>query len=273
MHLKFWKNLLLDNPVVDLVDILVVAFIVYQCFLLIEGTRGQVLFNGIIVFLLLKVVSGPLGLNEINWILESFLPAGLLAMVIIFQAELRRGLERLGRGFYFKSFSGMYELTFEKDVSELMSALISMKESRSGALLVFEANVGLKEHYENVPLLNSNISKELIQTVFFKDTPLHDGAMIIKGERVLCASVYLPLSQNPDIDKKLGTRHRAAIGMSEVSDALIIVVSEERQTLSFALNGKLHVDVPEKDIEGALINYYLQVQWQLDDKVDKDEYL
>jgi diadenylate cyclase len=236
----------------DAIDIAIVSFVLYKVIMLIKGTRAVQLIKGLAVVLTATVVTGWLGFNTINWLLNQAMTVGLVALPIIFYPELRRALEQLGRGNFFKSTRFLAPKEFEQVVTELVKGIVALSKEKVGALIVIERETGLNEHIETGVPLDAIISSQLIINIFTLKTPLHDGATIIKGNRIAAATCYLPLSENTDISKDLGTRHRAALGISEQSDAVVIIVSEETGVISLAKNGKLTRYLDEKTLREML---------------------
>ncbi len=230
-------NLLLTLQLSDLLDITLVAVLCYHLLLLLSGTRAANLLKGLGLLLLVRIVAAHFAFYSVAWIIEAGMTVGLIAIIVIFQPELRAGLERIGRG-------GVFVEPLEREaivsiVREISESLARMARSRTGALIVFERRTGLREFIETGVALDSSVTAELLITVFKVGTPLHDGAVIIRGERLAAASCFLPLSQNPDLPKETGSRHRAAIGVTEVTDCVAITVSEETGAVSWVEGGKM----------------------------------
>ncbi|MCC5896099.1 MAG: diadenylate cyclase CdaA [Alkalibacterium sp.] len=232
-----WSRLLAWRTAVNIIDILIVAFFMYQLMRIVKGTRAVELLKGIGVILLLKVFSVFLQLNTTEFVVDFVIQWSALALIIIFQPELRRGLEHLGRGSVFgrKRRSNPSEMI----VDNLSHAIQYMGKRRIGALISIEMETGLDEYIATGIPINADLTSELLINIFIPNTPLHDGAVIIKNYKIATAASYLPLSESPAIPKKLGTRHRAAIGLSEVSDAITIIVSEETGEVSISRRGNL----------------------------------
>lgn len=241
----------------DIIDILLVAVLIYKLFTLIKETRAEQLTKGIVTLLLLTKISDWLELFTINWILNKAMTVGTLAILIVFQPELRRGLEYIGRGSYFtKSFVEMRGENFSKTVNEIVDATASLSRQKIGALIVLERKTGLNEVAETGTEINGLVSSNLLINIFIPNTPLHDGAVIIKEDRIKAAACFLPLTDNSDLSKELGTRHRAAIGISERSDSLALIVSEETGAISIAESGKIARHLDTKTLEQILLNMY-----------------
>ena len=223
----------------SIVDILAVAFIFYKGYMLIKETRAEQLLKGIVLIIVLIPISGFLNLTMLNFILNKTLTIGVLSVIIIFQPEIRRALEHLGRS-AFEEIHG-FEDSEKRNiyVKEIVTAVSNLAETKTGALIVIEQSTGLAEIISTGTILDANITSNLLENIFVVNTPLHDGATIIGKNKILASGCVLPLTNNKDINKKLGTRHRAAIGLSEISDAIVIIVSEETGTISLAINGRL----------------------------------
>jgi diadenylate cyclase len=227
----------------SIVDIAIIWYIVYKVIMLIKGTKAVQLLKGIFVILLVKVLSDFLGLRTLSWIMDNIITWGFLAIIIIFQPELRRALEQLGRGRFFSRTGGQEEDEVEKTASALVKATDYMAKRRIGALISIERETGMTDYIETGIRVDGKISSELLINIFIPNTPLHDGAVILQKNNVAAAACYLPLSESPFISKELGTRHRAALGISEVTDSITIVVSEETGSISLTKNGELYRDL------------------------------
>ena len=229
---------------IDFIEILIIAFLFYHILLWIKSTKAWNLFKGIIVILLFVLVSAIFQMNTILWLAERTLNVGLIALVIIFQPELRKALENLGeKNFFGKvfNFSKSDECKFsDRTIEELIKACYAMGKVRTGALIVIEDEILLNEYIRTGIDIDAILSSQLLINIFEKNTPLHDGAVIVRGDRVVSATCYLPLSDRLSLSKNLGTRHRAAVGVSEVSDSLTIVVSEENGKVSITSRGQIY---------------------------------
>lgn len=224
---------------IDAIDILIVAFLLFKLMMLIRGTRATAILKGLAVLLVANLLSGVVGLRTVSWILDQGTTVLMVALPIVFYPELRRALEHLGRGQLFTRFTSLGGEDIEKLADSLARTCRLFSESRTGALIVIERDVGLEEYVESGVRLEAVLSGELLLNIFTPKTPLHDGAVIVRGDRVIAAGCFLPLSDNPYLSTKLGTRHRAGLGISEQSDALVIIVSEESGAVSIARSGKL----------------------------------
>ena len=244
----------------DVVDILIVAYLFYKILRFIKDTRAEQLFKGVIILLVATQVSGMLKLHTLYWILVKILEAGFILPFIIFQPELRAGLEHLGRNTNLYRFGtqakSAYELNVEKVISEMLGAVYDMAGRKIGALLVLEGKTKLNEIVETGTEIDAKITKQILCNIFIPNTPLHDGAVIIRDGKIKSAACFLPLTQRKDLSKDLGTRHRAGIGVSEISDSLILIVSEETGHVSIARAGKIYRDVSKKRLANILKNFY-----------------
>lgn len=234
----FLLNSLKNITISSILDIIVVAYIFYKGYSLIKETRAEQLLKGIILMVTLIPISYFLKLDMLNFILNKTLTIGLLSVIIIFQPEIRRALEHLGRS----AFEELHIQDEEKRniaINEIVNAVGNLAESKTGALIVIEQKTRLGDILNSGTILDANVTSNLLENIFVVNTPLHDGATIIRNDRILASGCVLPLTNNNTINKKLGTRHRAAIGLSEISDSIVIIVSEETGVISLAINGKL----------------------------------
>ncbi|HLO11810.1 MAG TPA: diadenylate cyclase CdaA [Pseudoneobacillus sp.] len=241
----------------SIVDILLVWYVIYKLIMVIKGTKAVQLLKGIFVILLVKIVSDYSGLKTLSWIMEQAITWGFLAIIIIFQPELRRALEQLGRGRFFSRTNSQEDDEPEKGVEAIVKATDYMAKRRIGALISIERETGMSEYIETGIPLHSKISSELLINIFIPNTPLHDGAVILQKNSVAAAACYLPLSESPFISKELGTRHRAALGISEVTDSVTVIVSEETGSISLTKNGELHRDLNLSTFKDLLSNELL----------------
>lgn len=239
--------------VFDLIDIAIVSYVFYRGIVLIRGTRAVQLLKGIIFLLVVTGLSRILHLQALYWLLNEVLTVGLLAIPIVFQPELRRALEQLGRSNLFKiNFNWQGTGDPQRVIRELVTAAATFSRNRIGALIVIERDTGLNEYVETGIPIGGMLTSQLLINGFIPNTPLHDGAMIVRDDRLVAASCYLPLSDSPNIGKELGTRHRAAVGVTEQSDAIALVVSEETGKISVAEAGVLTRDLDEKALAERL---------------------
>lgn len=249
--MDYFTSLTWKDSIKDIIDILIVTYIIYQLILLVRGTRAVQLLKGILVLVFIWAISSWFDLYTLKWLMNQAFTFGVLAIFIIFQPELRRGLEQLGRGKIFgRTLADDEEIT--KMVNEVIKAVHYLSRRKIGALIVFERTTGLNEYTESGIKMQSMVSSELLINIFIPNTPLHDGAVIIQGQQISAAACYLPLSENPFISKELGTRHRAAIGISEVGDGVSLIVSEETGQVSLAMNGQVIRDIHEESLISKL---------------------
>lgn len=237
---NFFQNIVLSIGITDVIDILIVAFVVYKVLGFIRETRAEQLIKGLLILVAATFLADAFDLYTISWILNGTLTLGVIALVIVFQPELRRGLEYVGRSKIVKSPFGQFDKEKAKlIVSSFTKAIDEFSKCKTGALIVVERETALSDVAETGTILNALVSTELLGNIFYEGAPLHDGAVIIRGDRVMAAGCVLPLTQNNQLSSELGTRHRAALGITENSDALVLVVSEETGIISMADNGKL----------------------------------
>ena len=239
----------------DVVDILIVAFLIYKAMTLLKDTSAERLIKGIIVVLVIMQLAEWAQLNTISYLLTNTYQVGLFTLVVIFQPELRRMLEQVGKGKVVRgliSGRGEEETPLESAIMQIVAACESMSWSRTGALIVCEREEKLGEIVKNGTYIDAMTSAELVKNIFYPKSPLHDGAMIMRDGRVLAAGCVLPLSGNQSLSRELGTRHRAAVGMSETSDAVLVVVSEETGSISVAIGGMLKRHLAPETLEKVL---------------------
>jgi diadenylate cyclase len=238
--------------ILDVIDTALVAYFLYRIYLMLKHTRAAALVKGLIVLVFLMVLSRWLNLHVINWILEKLMTVVMIALPVVFQPELRRALEQIGRGRLFHKAAELDEQELEEVIGAVTSAAVVMSQRKVGALIVFERETGLEERIETGVQIDGLVSDSLLLNIFEKDTPLHDGAVIIRGKRIVAASCLLPLTDARNLSQELGTRHRAALGISEQSDAIVLVVSEETGTISLAKNGELLRYLQADDVKELL---------------------
>ncbi len=238
----FW-NLIHRPTLIDYIDIVIIAFLIYQLVKITRQTRAIQVLKGLAVIIVASYVSELIGLTTLNWLLRSILNNGVIALFILFQPEVRKALEQLGRTAKLDRADAQDES--QRIVNEITQCLLRLSRRRVGALIVFEQRTGLKDIIENTgTAIDSLISGPLLENIFEPNTPLHDGAVIIRGQRIVSAACVLPLSESSAISRDLGTRHRAGLGVSESSDAIVLIVSEETGIISMARGGRLtrHMD-------------------------------
>ncbi len=254
---NFFTQITANIRIQDIIDVLVISFVVYKIFDFLKQTRAEQLLKGIAILLVLTKISEWLQLYTVNWILSNTMTVGTIAILVVFQPELRRGLEYLGRTSIFTgNLAEIQENEAKHTVKSILDAVASLSRQKIGAILVIERRTGLNEIIDTGTKMDSIVSAELLINIFIPNTPLHDGAVIIKDDRIRAAACFLPLSENMTISKEMGTRHRAALGMSERSDSLSIVVSEETGVISIAEHASIsrHLDIDT--LETILMEIY-----------------
>ncbi len=250
-----WDKLVDFSPVValvNIVDVLLVWYVLYKLITIIKGTKAVQLLKGIFVLIIARFLTGFFGLDTLRWMMDQVLQWSFLAIIIIFQPELRRALEQLGRGRLFARTAMQEEEERDRLMTALTKSVSYMAKRRIGALISIEKETGLSEYIETGTAMDSYISSELLINIFIPNTPLHDGAVIIQNNRIAAAGCYLPLSESPFISKELGTRHRAAIGISEVTDAITIIVSEETGAVSVTVEGEIDRELTIEEFEAKV---------------------
>lgn len=244
--------------IADILDILIVAFLLYELLMLTKETRASAVLKGLVMLVLASWVSDLLGLTALNWVLLNVVNNGTLVLVILFQPELRKALEQIGRG---AIHQGSRVTDMEESshiVSEITSCLLTLSRRRVGALIVFEQRIGLKDIVETGTTLNAQISAALLENIFEPNTPLHDGAVVVRGSHIMAAACILTLSEGKGISRELGTRHRAALGVTETTDSIALIVSEETGIISMARNGRLTRHLDRAALEETLTSLYHQ---------------
>lgn len=243
------KDIIFNITIFDILDILIVAYLFYKLYFLIKETRAEQLLKGIMILLVATNVLELMQFQVVHWLLKETMTVGIMALLIVFQPELRRVLEQIGRAkFFAKGIQDPRKKNVDYVVSEVRAAVVALSKKKTGALIVFERETGLSEIVRTGTLLNADISRQLLINIFEPNTPLHDGAVIIRGDSIIAAGCFLPLTENSELNQEVGTRHRAALGMSEKSDAIALVVSEETGSISIAENGKLHRELSESNL-------------------------
>lgn len=259
----------------DIIDITLVALALYKLMLLIRETRAEQLTKGIVALFVVAELSKWMNLYTMKWILDKAMTVGVLALLIVFQPELRRALEYIGRSnFLSKPIVEIKGENVTRNTEEIVSAIASLARQKIGALIVLEKNTGLNEIIESGTRLEADISTELLINIFIPNTPLHDGAVVIRGDKIMAAGCFLPLTENKGLAKELGTRHRAALGITERSDALTIVVSEETGAISVSETGKISRYIDEETLRQMLTKIFtveengLLAYWRKKDETD-----
>ncbi len=250
--LSFINNFLSLSPIrylLDIVDILLVAIIIYIFYLLIHNTRAYIVVRGLVIIFIITVGSRLLGLETVTWFFSRFFQVGLIAIVILFQAEIKQGLMLLGSSTLFQTIMGYHT----SDIQKVLTAAYNMRRRKTGAIIVFQRKISLHTFIDRSVVLDCSISSEIIESIFYGHNPLHDGAVIINKNRIASASSYLPLTLNePQGKRRYGARHRAALGISEQTDAVVIIVSEESATVSIAFAGELTTDISKDEATNYL---------------------
>lgn len=268
----FWQKVIAvnDSPwriFISLLDIAIVAFIIYKLISFVQGTRLMILVRGVILFIAFDLVAGLLGLGTVKWLLNQVITYGVIALIVIFQPEIRQVLETLGRT------TNRLQQTKKADLKGHVAAYEKsfdyMSKRKIGALIAVEQSQTLSEYANSGIRLDADVTAELIINIFIPNTPLHDGAVIVQGGKIAVASAYLPLTDRVGISKEFGTRHRAAIGLSEVSDALVLVVSEETGGVSIAHKGVFHADISAQEFHDMLTAYLTPDLKEVDNEKDK----
>ena len=234
---------------IDVLDITIVAFIIYQIMVLVKGTRAQQMLWGLAILLIVFFLSQWSGLVTLRWVLNIFLSSIIIIIIVIFQHDIRRALIQVGRPQF---FSGAEKAEKVYEIEEVVKTSFSLGQKEIGAIMVLERNVGLRDYIEVGREIDAKVSNELLIAIFHPSSPIHDGAVIIHGGRITSASCYLPLTANTHVSKSLGTRHRAAIGLTEETDAVVVVVSEEKGVVSLIVEGVIRQALEPPDLRESL---------------------
>ncbi len=257
--MEFIRELFYNIRIQDFFDIAIVAYVFYRAIGLIKETRAGQLIRGIILILLATQISEWIGLYTIHWILRNTMTVGVIALIVVFQPELRRALEHLGRSRFFSNFfDKQSDDQPTKTIEEIIKAVQVLAKEKTGALIVLERETKLGDVIETGIKMDALVSGELLVNTFIPNTPLHDGAMIIREDRIMASGCFLPLTENQNLSKQLGTRHRAGLGITESSDALVVIVSEETGIISLAMDGKLSRYLDIKSLKQILINLLVE---------------
>mgnify|MGYP000556861206 FL=1 len=271
---NFWKGvtLSLNNPwsiITLIIDIIIVIFLIVKVVKILKGSRAMQLIKGILFLIIITWLSGIFNLQILNYILTTIMTYGVILLIVLFQPELRRALEQLGSSNKWTKYFGLEKDIISKTkegIYKIVLAVVELSKNKTGALIVIERDIKLKEIISTGVTLNAEISPQLLVNIFTPNTPLHDGAVVIKDNKIAAAACMLPLANDEDIARELGTRHRAAIGMSKESDAIIIVVSEETGRISIAKEGTLIADLKEEAIKKILISNIITKRFKEEDK-------
>ncbi len=271
---NFWKGvtLSLNNPwsiITLIIDIIIVIFLIVKVVKILKGSRAMQLIKGILFLIIITWLSGIFNFQILNYILTTIMTYGVILLIVLFQPELRRALEQLGSSNKWTKYFGLEKDIISKTkegIYKIVLAVVELSKNKTGALIVIERDIKLKEIISTGVTLNAEISPQLLVNIFTPNTPLHDGAVVIKDNKIAAAACMLPLANDEDIARELGTRHRAAIGMSKESDAIIIVVSEETGRISIAKEGTLIADLKEEAIKKILISNIITKRFKEEDK-------
>ncbi|WP_204598489.1 diadenylate cyclase CdaA [Clostridium pascui] len=258
--LQVMVNSIKNINVSSILDILAVSYLFYKAYMLIRETRAEQLLKGIILIIIFIPISKVLRLEMLYWILSNTITIGVLSFIIIFQPEIRRALEHIGRSAFTDKHILQDEEAMAKVIEEIVNAVENLSREKTGALIVIERLTGLGEIINTGTKLDSLVSSALLENIFVVNTPLHDGATIIRNDRIISSGCFLPLTSNNELNRALGTRHRAALGISENSDAIIIVVSEETGTISLAVNGNLTRNYDKARLKDILMRIIKKTQ-------------
>lgn len=255
----FFHNIVSEIGLFDVIDILIVAFVIYKILGFIVKTRAVQILKGVLVLIVALIVSDVLDLYTLNWMCKGAVAMGAVAILVVFQPELRRALEYMGRGSFMRpAFAQENKEQVKRDVNQIVRAVDDFSADKVGALIVFEGQTLLEDIVETGTVLDATISEPLLGNIFYEGSPLHDGAAIIREGKVHAAGCVLPLTGSQEIGKNLGTRHRAGLGITEHSDALVLIVSEETGIISLARDGKMERYLDRKTVEKQLLDFYLK---------------
>jgi len=239
--------------ILDVLDILLVSVIVYRLLLFIKGTKAAQMLIGLGVLLIASLLSRYLELYTLDWLVQSFWAQAVIALIILFQPEIRRALAQMGETQFLQTFTSAEEL---RSLEEIVRAAVALANRKIGALMVIERDTSLKDFVEVGTPLDAKVSKELLMSIFHPASPIHDGAVVIKGNRIVAAGCFLPITLSPEVSKALGTRHRAGLGLAEETDAVIIIVSEETGMISLAIKGKLETNLDMGRLRNVLTDLF-----------------
>ncbi len=250
---------------VDILDIVFMSIVIYELLILLRRTRSSALLKGVFFLFLIAMISSLLGLTSINWLLTSILNNGAIVLLILFQPEIRKALESMGRNTFVSGRHSRTSVEEDRDriISEIIQMMTDLSKRKVGALIAFERKTGLQDVIDTGTRVDGEISAPLLENIFEPNTPLHDGAVVIRGNRVEAAACILPLTEASGVSRELGTRHRAGIGLSESTDATVFIVSEETGTMSVAQGGMLRRPMTEKTLREILEEIYTSEQFRL----------
>ncbi len=250
---NFWYGLTINKNPFVILDILIIAIIIYWFYVLIKETRAIRILYGILILAIVMILGQIFNLAGLNWILGKLFTMILVAIPVVFQPELRSALEKIGRAKFVGNYANLGKKEINEVVSDLTESMKNLSKNKTGALVVLVQNTGLRDIIDTGQIINARLSPKLLMTIFSPHTPLHDGAVIINGNKIVAAGCILPLSDDT-FDFNVGTRHKAAVGMSSQSDAIVLVVSEETGTISLSYNGQLSRDLTIKELEELLLD-------------------
>jgi diadenylate cyclase len=255
-----WKQELEAFNIISLIDILIVAYVIFKAMMIIKGTRAVQLIKGLAVLIMASLISNWLGFRTVAWILAQLQTVLVVAIPVVFQPELRRVLEQLGRGkFFARPMAMLNQEALENLINEVVRAVRILSKNSIGALIILERETGVNDFVETGIKIDGLVSAEFLVNIFIPKSPLHDGAVVVRGDRIIAAGCFLPLSENPNLSKELGTRHRAGLGLTEQSDAIAVIVSEETGVISVAEEGRLTRYLDENTLK-EILNKRLQVK-------------
>ena len=237
----------------DILDIVVVSIIFYRLLLIVKGTKAGQMLIGLGLLLLASLFSGYLELYTVNWIIQSLWAQIMIVLIVLFQPEIRRALAHMGEARFFRAFTSAEEL---KSLDEIVKAAVALANRKMGALIVIERDTSLKDFVEMGTLLDAKVSKDILLSIFHTTSPIHDGAVVIRGNRIVAAGCFLPIALSTEVSKALGTRHRAGIGLTEETDAIAVIVSEETGTISMAAAGKLESAIDMESLRNRLTDIF-----------------
>lgn len=266
---EFFHNIISEIGIIDVIDILIVAFVVYKILGFIVKTRAVQILKGVVVLFVALIVSDVFNLYTLNWLCKGAVAMGAVAFLVVFQPELRRALEAMGRGSFMRpTILQEDKEQVKRDVNQIIRAVDNFSADHVGALIVFEGQTSLEDIVETGTVLDAEISEQLLGNIFYEGSPLHDGAVIIRENKIHAAGCVLPLTGKQEIGKNLGTRHRAGLGITEHSDALVLIVSEETGIISMARDGRMDRFMDRKSVEKQLLGFYLKGS-DLQERIDK----
>lgn len=246
------RDIVMNIGILDILDMLIVAYAFYKIYMLIKETRAQQLVKGLIILFAATKISELLQLHVVNWILKNTMTVGVIALLIVFQPEMRRALEYIGRTKFFVKNAELNKEKQERVIEEIIEATYSLSRQKIGALMIIEGETGINEIIQTGTQIGGKVTRQLLINIFIPNTPLHDGALVIRNTVIEAAACFLPLTENKNLSKELGTRHRAGLGVSEMSDCISVIVSEETGGVSIARNGQIYRSVGREYLRHVL---------------------